>query len=552
MLFIEGTIAAWTGYSLVAVYFIVDGYTREVLGRTRGRRLHRFFFQLHTGLHINPAKSYGDDARLKKTGGGNNRATPEGLTIYFSRLKRRGRAVRNNIAVYSFLLLAVAFITDAPGTIVAMTLAIALLAIAWCADRIRRARRANPLEYREPREGRVLSKTKAARLVLDGEQDKPVPSGIPGKPVASKPRLVTGVQPNVISNLLSQHTGVSPAEIMGLLKMTPEQGELILPDTFAALIKQRDPIEEIIEAHTDGKVSFSWKTTVTPRRLLWTPVHKKVGLPARSVFREHVSQLEALPAGVFGLGLDEDAGMYSSDYNGDTPWHCSSMGSGTGKSSRFLAMGAQICHKDPFADLYCVDTKQVSFEWLKDIPGVHVFDDPQKDLGAIWKVFYTLEAIMRERYTAVREKRATYADFNDIWLLVDEGNDLAAFLKSWWKKIRETGEPAQPVIWEEAIAPLLRLGRQCGIRGEFMLQDVTDRALGGASLKMAFSEFTMAGWKDPQFKRILGFAPPPIIEGPGKMLACRGNKQTWVQGFYDEPEWLREYALANRRGRIAA
>jgi hypothetical protein len=555
MLFVNATLGVWVAYTMAAVYLVVDGYLREVSGHRRGRTLHRVFFQAHTGLHINPSKSYGDDARLKRTGGGNNRATPEGLTIYFSKLKRRGRAVRNNIIIYSFLMLCVAFVVNPPATIVAVMVTCIALITLWIGDKIRRARAANPMEYQDPTQGKAFAQTKAARLVLESEQDAPVPNGIPTRPLSkteSAPRLTTGVQPSVIATLLSQQMGVSPAEIMALLKMSPAQGELILPDTFAALIKQREPIQEIIEAHVEGQVSFSWKTTVTPRQLIWKPVAKKLGLPDKALFRNYLDGLQTLPRGQFGLGLDEDHRMYVSDYNGDTPWHCSSMGSGTGKSSRFLAMGAQICHNDPEADLYCIDTKQVSFEWLKGIPGVHVYDNPQKEMGDIWKVFYTLEGIMRDRYTAVREKRARYSDFNDIWLLVDEGNDLAAFLKSWWKKIREQGEPAQPVIWEEAIAPLLRLGRQCGIRGEFMLQDVTDRALGGASLKMAFSEFTMAGWKEPQFKRILGYAPPPLIEGPGKLLACRGNKQRWVQGFFDEPEWLRDYALANRKGRIAA
>jgi hypothetical protein len=505
-------------------------------------------------------RSYGDEGRLKRTGGGNARATPEGRIVYFSKLKRRGRAVRNNIAVIAFLTLVWAFLADPPDTLRTLTL-LAVGYLAWLVyRRIERAREANPLAASsEPVERPALSQSKAAKHIL--AQDKPVPDAagttpmprpIRAEPAKPKPRLTTGVAPSVIATLLAQQLGVSPAEVQLLLKMTPQQGELQLPDTYAALVRQRGDVEEIIEAHTDGDVSFSWRTTVTPRRLVWTPKAKAPGLPAMARFREYLALMEALPNGVFGLGLDENREMYSSDYRGDTPWHCSSMGSGTGKSSRFLALGAQICHNDPDADLYCIDTKQVSFEYLKGIPGVHVFDNPQSEMGAIWKVFFTLEGIMRDRYTAVREKRARYEDFNDIWILVDEGNDLADQLKSWWKKIKEKDEPAQPIIWESAIAPLLRLGRQCGIRGEFMLQDVTDRSLGGASLKMAFSEFTMAGWKEPQFKRILGYAPPPIMEGPGRMLACRGNKQTWVQGFYDEPEWLRDYALEARRGRVAA
>ena len=82
-----------------------------------------------------------------------------------------------------------------------------------------------------------------------------------------------------------------------------------------------------------------------------------------------------------------------------------------------------------------------------------------------------------------------------------------------------------------------------------MFQDLTDKAMGGESLKMAFSVFGAAGFLPGQFTRTIGNPAPDCLEGPGKILMVRGNKRTWVQGFYDDEEWLHEYALENRKGR---
>jgi hypothetical protein len=228
------------------------------------------------------------------------------------------------------------------------------------------------------------------------------------------------------------------------------------------------------------------------------------------------------------------------------------MNSGTGKSSRFLVKAAQICHNDPTADLYCFDTKGISFNNVKGIPGVFVFDDPFTPEGKqeIWQGWYGLEKILRKRYEKVRAGDRKLSDYNNVWVLMDEGNDLAGWLLNIWHGMGQNNN--SPAVWREAIEPLCRVGRQCGIRGEFMLQDVTDKALGGVSLKSAFSKFTMAGYLPTSFQRTIGSPAPPLQTGQGRALMIRGREQEWIQCFYDDPEWLRAYALKNRKNRAAA
>ena len=80
-----------------------------------------------------------------------------------------------------------------------------------------------------------------------------------------------------------------------------------------------------------------------------------------------------------------------------------------------------------------------------------------------------------------------------------------------------------------------------------MFQDLTDRAMGGQSLKFAFSAFCAAGFMPNQFVRTIGSPAEECLEGPGRILVCQGNKRVWTQGFMDDEQWLHDYALENRR-----
>lgn len=543
----------WALYIVGAGWVMLAGYGRELTGwRHPGRpsRVHMLLFQIHTGRNIDTRRTYGDEARLKRAVGVLNRATPEGQLIYFHPWQRWQRILRNNLIVLGFLTAIAGMMADTQGTLRWLTIA-ACTGIGYLIFKlVRHVRRVhaarNPVTYR-PKNHKPITKGKKAQQVMQYDELTLNSTPVLDMP---KPTLTSEVPISVVAGLLAEQMGCSSAEMQRRLTLGTDAGQVVLPDRFAALIKQREPIQEIITAHTDGRVSFRWLTTVNPRVLTWKPVVS--GLPVKALFRDYLSAIQACRPGEFAVGPDEDKKVYIASHNGDRPWHCTSAGSGTGKSTRFLVKAAQIAHNDPEADIYCVDTKQISFEHLHNIPGIHIFDNPQSDMRSIWNVFYEVEGIMRDRYKAVREGRMTMDDFNNIWMLVDEGNDLQGNFKSYWnRRLKKAGDASAPPIWGEAVAPLLRLGRQAKVRGEWMLQDVTDKALGGESLKMAFSEFAMADWKKSQWDRIIGPPCPPCIAGPGKIMMVRGTSQTWVQGFIDDPEYLRQYAMANRKERAA-
>lgn len=533
-------------YILTVGWWMLNGYTRELFGSPLPHmgRIHKVVYNFHTGLPVRNMKSHGDGRHLKKVAGSTNRATPEGATVYFTPWKRWQRALRNNSIIIIWLLSSCGMAIDPRHTVQAMTLLFlfAGIGLIWLLVQRKRAQ----IKRSRPVSRPAIAMTKPAKKVL--EADITTLGARPKLEIEQEPQL-EGVAPSVLASLLSSRLGVSAAEVMTRLRMTSESGSLVLPDTYAALKKDRETIEEVIEAHTDGKVRFAWRTTATPRVLEWFPVKIPV-LPTMARFRDYLGELERLGPRETGLGLRADKSIYVQSHRGDHPWWCDFMGSGCGKSTKFLVKAAQIAHKDPKAEIHCFDTKQISFEALHGIPGIHIYDNPVTEMDKIWTGLYSIAGLVQSRYTAVREKRVKLADLDDVWVFADEGNDLGDRLKTHWTKTMGESS-ASPAIWPEAIAAILRQGRQANVFGEWMFQDLTDRAMGGQSLKFAFGGFCAAGFLPNQFVRTIGAPAEVCLEGPGRILVCQGNKRTWTQGFYDDEQWLHDYALENRRSMAA-
>jgi len=538
--------AVWFGgYIMLAGSLLVNGYTRELFGSSLMHigRIHHVIWRFHTGQHIGTKHSYGDEHNLWRTAGAyGSRSTPAGMVVYYHSWKRWQRALRNNVLLVMWLLIMCGMAIAPEVTVINVTALLVVSIFAWIAYGIHLARKRHART--RPVSRPILTGTRPAKLVL--ASDKTTIGSRPVLEIEKQPKL-EGVSITVLATLLSSRMGCSAAEIIDRLTMTPDKAVLVLPDSFAALIKEREPIQEVIEAHTKGKLRFEWATTTTPRTLSWLPIVEHV-LPKYVRFRDHLDHLASLRARECGVGIEADRTPYVASHNGDKPWHCRFAGSGTGKSMGFLVKAAQICHNDPYAEVYGIDTKQVSFEYLHDIPRVHIFDDPQSQMDKIWGVFYELSGIMRDRYTALRNKKLRPDELHDIWIFCDEGNDLAACLKSYYKNVmRETGPPA---LWGECVGPLLRQGRQARMFGEWMFQDLDGRLFGGETLKPAFGVFGAAGFLPGQFTRTIGSPAEECIEGPGRILMCSGNKRTWVQGYADDENWLHEYALENRKAAL--
>jgi len=524
-------------------WWLINGYTRELFGSPLPHmgRIHHVVFNFHTGLPVS-RKSHGDERKLKKAASNSRVATPDGLMVYFHPWPRWARALRNNLIIMTWLLASCGMALNPSATVRTMTLLFLALIVLWVWRFVAR-KRAKFLQS-HPVSRPAATRSAKAKIIL--RSDDTTVGETAKLEDETRPQL-EGVPQTVLANLLAPKMGCSTDELLRRLTMTADRGEIRLPDSYSAVKRTREEVEEVIEAHTRGKVRFEWKTTDTPRTLAWLPVVVPK-LPTTVSILEYLDQIEKLGPRQTGLGVRADRTMYVQSHQGDLPWWCDFMGSGCGKSTKHLVKAAQIAHKDPLARIHCFDTKQVSFEALHGIPGIYIYDNSVTGMEEIWGGLYSLAKLVESRYTAVREKRARLADFHDEWVLVDEGNHLGGKLKNYWTKtLGETS--ASPAIWADAIAPILQTGRQANVIGEWMFQDLTDRAMGGQSLKFAFSAFCAAGFLPNQFARTIGTPAEECIEGPGKILVCQGNKRVWTQGFHGDEQWLHDYALENRKGR---
>ena len=529
-------------YICTAGWWMINGFTRELFGSPLPHmgRIHHVVFNFHTGLPVS-RKSHGDERKLRKAASNTRVATPDGLMVYFHPWPRWARALRNNLIVVAWLLSTCGMAIDPANTVRAITLLFLVLLVLWTWRFVARKR----AKYRQahPVSRPVVTRTAKAKVVLRSDETT---VGETAKLEEESVPQLEGVPQTVLANLIAPKMGCSTDELLRRLTMTPDRGEIKLPDSYSAVKKGREEVEEIIEAHTVGQVRFEWRTTDTPRTLAWVPVVVQK-LPASVSILDYLNHIEKLPARQTGLGVRADRTMYVQSHLGDLPWWCRFMGSGTGKSHSFLIKAAQIAHKDPYARIHCFDTKQISFEVLHGIPGIFIYDNPVTEMDRIWDGLYSIARLTESRYTAVREKRKKLSDFPDEWVFVDEGNDLGDRLKTYWTKTLGNTS-ASPAIWPEAIAAILRQGRQANVFGEWMFQDLTDRAMGGQSLKFAFGGFCAAGFLPNQFARTVGTPAEECLEGPGRILVCQGNKRTWTQGFLGDEQWLHDYALENRKG----
>lgn len=315
-------------------------------------------------------------------------------------------------------------------------------------------------------------------------------------------------------------------------------GEWVLPDSFQANDGQREALENLVTARYPVPMKYRWETKKMPQRLVFLA---SPALPREVRMRDWADKLDALPLDQFGVGVDANGDMYVADHGGEYPWHGKSANTGTGKSVAYQVKVAQILRKDPDADIYCFDTKQVSFEPLRGVsPRLHIFNS----MADIWQGWYDLKDMMRQRYLDLRADPTAIDRMNNVWILVDEGNDMHVQLAPYYlTDVRQQGDPATMRIWQEAIAPLVWQGRQVKMRGEFSCQIMMEKYFGGVNLRTSFSVIGMAGYRPNGWKAIIQTLPVPKCQpGRGRIMMVRGGTETWVQGFYDDEDWIREYA----------
>jgi DNA translocase FtsK/SpoIIIE-like protein len=225
--------------------------------------------------------------------------------------------------------------------------------------------------------------------------------------------------------------------------------------------------------------------------------------------------------------------------------HAYSMATGRGKTTLVQCATAQLLAQHPLNQAVWVDTKGVSLQPVAGMPGLTVYDDPE-DIGAMVAAVEQVEQEMKRRIQVRKQTGVT--EFPLLLLGLEEGNDFAAAVNSWWH--RQPGHKARtdsPALWDGALSRILRQGREMNIHVIGMFQDFTDNQFGGTPLRPHFEVIGLSGFKKQAFERIVGTPVPYPQKGAGRIIVCDGDDRTWVQALYATPEELLAYVRAARR-----
>lgn len=329
-------------------------------------------------------------------------------------------------------------------------------------------------------------------------------------------------------------------------------GVIELPPKYPALPDQRAALEHVIDSRLPKDVSFTWHTSGNP---MYVALSASPTPPTSVPFGRYVPDMESCDPSEVVLGLDRNGEIFKGSFALDDPHWAFSMGSGRGKSTILRSIAAQVLHNDPLATMTGIDPKGPSLTPLAGIPGVTLARDPS-NIPEMWEAINKFYDEMRRRLS-IRKDDPT-AEFPMNLLVLDEINTASAMWAAYWRMIPtgdvygERGEtkPAKassvPPAWQH-IAYCAWQGREANCHIVVVGQDLTDKALGGFSLRSSFGLIGLAGYRKQLWLRIIGTMPVPVSQKPkGRVIFVIDGTESWVQCLNGSDQEFRDYALANR------
>jgi len=360
--------------------------------------------------------------------------------------------------------------------------------------------------------------------------------------------LRTFVRP--LSRALAGQLGVSARQAQAGIRIprtyatvgTGELGRITLPDTFhpdgqralGSLVKSRMPVD----------VELAWRLADRPPVL---QVNASPKPPAKVMFSDLLAEMDKCLPGDVVIGLDRKREVYRGSFRTEDPHWALSMGSGRGKSSFLQLVIAQLLRQDPDATVTAVDPKMTSLDALIGVPGFTVANDP-RDVPAMWAAIESVSNTMTSRMDIAANDPT--AEFPMSLLVIDELNQFSAMTSAVWRELKEKGDPATAPIWM-TLAGILWQGRAFNTHVIVVGQRLDERATGGIGLRDSFGLRGLAGFTAQQWAMLVGTPPIRSQKPRGRIAFWDGQDVTWVQAAYGDPQQLRDYATAGRRGHVA-
>ena len=177
------------------------------------------------------------------------------------------------------------------------------------------------------------------------------------------------------------------------------------------------------------------------------------------------------------FGVDED-GEELAWFPARTPHVLLTGTTGSGKTSAGHALVAQVAaHGWP---VWVGDSKRVEFLEFRDWPNVQVVAG---SIPAQVALIYRAWELMEHRYELIESGRARVADFEPLFVVLDEYAEFVAGLSEWYPTIKIRGEPTKPSTVTQ-VASLLRKARTARIHLLITMQRPDVALLGGPGGEM--------------------------------------------------------------------
>lgn len=190
--------------------------------------------------------------------------------------------------------------------------------------------------------------------------------------------------------------------------------------------------------------------------------------------------------------------------------------SGTGKTVTAHGLLAQITRRG--WPVWILDGKAIEFLGFRDWPNVQIVATRVEEQVAL---LHRAHQLMEHRYDLIVQGKATEADFEPLFLLIDEWADFRGNVLSWYSQIKIKGDPTKPRCLELA-GSIARKGRSARVHLLFGTQRPDAEYFGG-DMRDNFRMRISMGRLSPQGAQMMWENPAIGVSIP---QACKGRATT--------------------------
>ncbi|QYN41086.1 hypothetical protein K1T35_47955 (plasmid) [Pseudonocardia sp. DSM 110487] len=291
----------------------------------------------------------------------------------------------------------------------------------------------------------------------------------------------------------------------------------------------------------DSDTQFAWNLEgAKPYVLIREPSRP----PAKVTYEDILSLLQKAKETAPIIGLAAGEKPVDVDLDADSPHVLVSAGSGAGKSVLLRGILAQGLAKGGLG-IIC-DVKRVSHMWANNLPNVRY----RRTAEAIHEQLLSLKDEI-DRRTILVEEHADIDGNTDhiyvgprIWVMLEEMNATINRLNTYWRQIKEKGDPnMSPAV--EALLDILFMGRQIKVHVVAVAQSATARAVGGPEGRENFATRCLARYTANAWRMLVPevWPMPKKSKHIGRWQIVKHGVATETQVAFFTPRECREMAL---------